>query len=307
MKNILIVYNPRSSRFKDVRMEVLDFLVPKKMAEMGKNGVTVGKYEILETTVEDNIKKLKKLLADGMTVVAVGGDATGVIAANAIIDSGKDAVLSVLPYGNFNDLARTLGLKKITEIWDGKVKKLWPLEIVVDGEHFRYATSYVTVGMTAEAVEIFDDERIRKELQKGSKSSWKSYLELASWYFKNRKKKNFIPKFKLNGKAMSEKTTDYAAVNGRSMARVMRGADWCFDAKYFQSETGELANFGNLFVLMARSILARTPGGKTCGDTLEFDAPAKVEIQAEGEYKMFEGISKLEIRKAKKCLKVLVK
>lgn len=307
MKNILIVYNPRSSRFKDVRAEVLDFLVPKKMAEMGKIGVTVGKYEILETTVEDNIKKLKKLLADDMTVVAVGGDATGVIAANAIIDSGKDAVLSVLPYGNFNDLARTLGLKKITEIWDGKVKKLWPLEIVVDGEHFRYATSYVTVGMTAEAVEIFDDERIRKELQKGSKSSWKSYLELASWYFKNRKKKNFIPKFKLNGKAMSEKTTDYAAVNGRSMARVMRGADWCFDAKYFQSETGELVNFGNLFVLMARSILARTPGEKTCGDTMEFDAPARVEIQAEGEYKVFEGISKLEIRKAKKCLKVLVK
>lgn len=300
MKRVLVVYNPRSSKYKKVQEEVVEELLQRQ-------GLMVGKYEVLDTNVDDNAKKFAKLVRDDDLVIAAGGDATAAIAANGILNAGKDARLAVLPYGNFNDLARTLGTRNLAEVFDGKIKKMWPLEIVVDGRHFRYATCYVTIGMTAEAVELFDDEKVRKDLQKGYKSSWKSYVKLASWYFRNRRKKAFLPKFKLNGELMDERTTDYAAVNGRSMARVMKGADWFLEPKNFQSGTDRLANFWRLFKLMTKSILVRTPGDKTSGDILEFVESATVELQAEGEYKVFEGVKKIEVRKAIKCLKVVVR
>ena len=111
--------------------------------------------------------------------------------------------------------------------------------------------------------------------------------------------------FKLNGVVQPAKTSDYAAVNGKSMARVMKGGEDYRDAEVFRSETDRLANFWRLFKLMAKSILVRVPGEETKGDTLEFLQPATVELQAEGEYKKFENISKIEIRKSKKCLKVI--
>ena len=76
--------------------------------------------------------------------------------------SGKDVTLGVLGYGNFNDVARMLkakqpvkygdeyigGVSEIVERFEaGKVKEIYPLEAVVDGEHWRYAPCYITCGV----------------------------------------------------------------------------------------------------------------------------------------------------------------
>lgn len=271
------------------------------------NGYMIGKYEIQRIGVDKNVEQFAKLVEDGDLVLSVGGDATGVIAANGVLKSGKDATLAVLPYGNFNDLARTLGTKKLEDVLGGKTRKMWPLEILVDGKHYRYATCYTTIGMTAEAVELFDDSKVRKGLQKGHKSSWRSYILLMKWYFKNRHKKVFLPEFKLNGVPMHKKTSDYAAVNGRRMCRVMKGNDSFLSAKKFRHMTGKLVNLWNLTVLMTRSILRKVPGRDTTGDVLEFVKPSTVEVQAEGEYQVFTNISKIEIKKSEKPLKVIMK
>ena len=300
MKRLLVVYNLKSSRFKDVEREVLVNL-------RNLNGYMIGKYEIQRIGVDKNVEQFAKLVEDGDLVLSVGGDATGVIAANGVLKSGKDATLAVLPYGNFNDLARTLGTKKLEDVLGGKTRKMWPLEILVDGKHYRYATCYTTIGMTAEAVELFDDSKVRKGLQKGHKSSWRSYILLMKWYFKNRHKKVFLPEFKLNGVPMHKKTSDYAAVNGRRMCRVMKGNDSFLSAKKFRHMTGKLVNLWNLTVLMTRSILRKVPGRDTTGDVLEFVKPSTVEVQAEGEYQVFTNISKIEIKKSEKPLKVIIK
>ena len=300
MKRLLVVYNLKSSRFKDVEREVLVNL-------RNLNGYMIGKYEIQRIGVDKNVEQFAKLVEDGDLVLSVGGDATGVIAANGVLKSGKDATLAVLPYGNFNDLARTLGTKKLEDVLGGKTRKMWPLEILVDGKHYRYATCYTTIGMTAEAVELFDDSKVRKGLQKGPKSSWRSYILLMKWYFKNRHKKVFLPEFKLNGVPMHKKTSDYAAVNGRRMCRVMKGNDSFLSAKKFRHMTGKLVNLWNLTVLMTRSILRKVPGRDTTGDVLEFVKPSTVEVQAEGEYQVFTNISKIEIKKSEKPLKVIMK
>lgn len=303
MKRLFIVYNPRSSRFLDVKKEVLDKTKSLK-------GYMVGKYEVEPTDVDENAKNLAKILKDGDLVISAGGDATASISANGILRSNKDVTLAVLPYGNFNDLARTLGAKKFEEIGlrgrqDPSSSKLYPLEIHIDGKFFRYATCYVTIGMTAEACELFDEPRFRKSMQKGHKSSWRSYLALVKWYFKNRHKKQFIPDFKLNGKLQHKKTSDYAAVSGKSMCRVMKGGDDYHDPIVFRSMTDRLTNFWRLFKLMVKSILIRTPGVETEGDKLEFLKSSTVELQAEGEYRVFENIKTIEIKKGKKCLKVI--
>lgn len=302
MKRLFIIYNPNSSQYIHVRSEILNQLTTIK-------GYLVGKYEIEKTSFDGNADRIAKILKDGDFVIATGGDATAAITANAIIKSKKDVTLSVLPYGNYNDLSRTLRTKTLSDALNTKtVKKLYPLSIKIDGKLWRYATCYVTIGMTAEAVELFNEQKTRKKLQKGHKSSWRSYLYLAKWYFKNRRKKVFIPEFKLNGELQHKKTSDYAAVNGRSMSRIMKGGEDFLKPEVFRSETDRLAtNFWRLTKLMTKSILSRVPGTDTTGDTLEFIKPSTVSLQAEGEPKVFENVSKIEIRKPKKCLKVIQK
>ena len=111
MQRLILVYNPRSSRYVDVEREVISRLHHLK-------GYTIGKYEVKPTNLDDNITKLSKLLKNGDFVLSAGGDATGIIASNGILKSGKDATLAVLPYGNFNDLARTLGTMKFDDVFD---------------------------------------------------------------------------------------------------------------------------------------------------------------------------------------------
>ena len=302
MQRLLIIYNENSSQYIHVRTEILDRL-PKL------EGYIIGKYIIKKTNFEDNVSHLAKILKDDDIVISAGGDATASMSMHAIIKSGKSATLAVLPYGNFNDLARTLGTKKLDDILQNinpkHIKKLYPLDIVVDGEHWRYASCYITMGMTGEAVEIFDQPKVRKTLQKGHKSSWRSYLGLAKWYFKNRHTKIYLPGLSINGIKQHKKTSDYAAVNGRSMCRVMKGGDDYLKPKVFRSMAAPLANFWNLTTLMAKSILHRVPGTETTGDILEFSAPTTIELQAEGEYKVFENVKKIEIKKGKTCLKVI--
>lgn len=300
MKRLIIVYNPNSSRFIDVDKEVL---APAKKLK----GYLIGKYEVEKTNLDDNIAKLSKILKDGDLVISAGGDATGIIASNSIIESGKDVTLAVLPYGNFNDLSRTLGTKTLADVLDQKstTKKLYPLEIIVDGKLFRYATCYVTIGMTAEACELFDEPKFRKSMQKGHKSSWRSYLALVKWYFKNRHKKVFIPEFTLNGKKTAKGISDYCALSGKSMCRVMKGGDDYLKPKVFRSENCRLINFWRLTKLMTAAIFTRTPGTPTTGDILEFTNPATVELQAEGEYKTFKDIETIEIKKGDKFIKVI--
>lgn len=297
MKQLFIVYNPRSSRYSDVKKAVLD-------RQKDLKGFIIGKYEVEPTDVDKNAAKLAKLLKDGDFVISAGGDATGVISSNAILKSDKDVTLAVLPFGNFNDLSRTLGTKTLEDTRRDP-SRYYPLEIYVDDKFFRYATCYVTIGMMAEAVHLYDSPKMRKTLKTSFGRKIGSYTNLASWYFKHRHKKTFLPEFKLNNELQPKKTSDYAAMNGKFMARVMKGGEDYKNPKVFRSETDRLTNFWRLMKLMMKSIFSRVPGSETKGDVLEFLEPATVELQAEGEYKTLTNIKKIEVRKSKKCLKVV--
>ena len=339
MSRLILVYNPNSTNYQRVKKDILS-----KKEELFAD-YNIDEYTIKKIGFENNVKNLQKEIKDDDLLLALGGDATAAITANAILESGKDATLAVLPYGNFNDLARTLGTMKLNDLgrwvtsnavsegirslgWrgvapaargdgpagrgprngtDARSHRLYPLEIYVDSKFWRYATCYVTIGMTAEAVELFDAPKFRKYMKKGHKSSWRSYLALAKWYFKNRHKKIFLPEFTINQKPTVKNASDYAALSGKSMCRVMKGGDDWKKPYIFRSAALKTVSFPRLFSLMAKSILFRTPGTDTKSDLLEFKDLATVELQAEGEYQIFENIKKIEIKKGNKCLKVVTK
>ena len=58
MQRLILVYNPRSSRYADVKHEVL-----ARVKDL--SGYLVGKYEVAPTNLDDNISKLAKIIKDG--------------------------------------------------------------------------------------------------------------------------------------------------------------------------------------------------------------------------------------------------
>ena len=134
MKRLILVYNPRSSHYLRVKEEVVDRL-------RGLKGWMLGKFEVADTDVDDNARRLAKILRDGDVVIAAGGDGTANIAINGIMQSEHQNIrIGVLGYGNFNDMARTFGKLSLDEIMQnvGHAKEVWPLECSINGKHWRY-------------------------------------------------------------------------------------------------------------------------------------------------------------------------
>lgn len=312
-RKLIVVYNPQSSRRGLVQEEVI--APARKLA-----GWMVGKYRVTTASLEENARALMKILSDGDLVIAAGGDGTATVAANAVMWSQKKVTFSTLGYGNFNDLTYVLGTRRpvrrqgelvggIAEIVAafeaGKTTEIWPLEIIVNDKQWRYALCYVTMGLFAESTEVFDETKVRQKLQSGKRTPVFSWRTLARWYFQNRKKRVFVPEFRLNGEKMPTDVTDYVAVNGARMAGVMRGGDWYLDPKHFGRAMGKLKSFWRLFSLMAKSILRRIPTVMVERDVLEFTKPGSIEVQAEGEYQRLSEVKKIEVSKAERPLLVV--
>ena len=218
-QRLVLVYNPRSSGFKQVEDEVIAPLRQQK-------NLTLLKFTVQPTNVDDNAAHLARILRAGDLVLAAGGDGTATIALNGVVQAeqrrrpeapteAKSApakavaaqaeppiYLAVLGYGNFNDFARTLGRYDFAYVakhffqadtqTETPTRPLYPLEIRVNGRHWRYAASYLTVGLFAESTQVFDQPAVREFLQKHGKNLFFSVWALARWYFQNRKRE-FIP------------------------------------------------------------------------------------------------------------------
>lgn len=283
-KRIILVFNPRSSKFLRVRQEVLDPLMETanptiESSLAGKlKGVMVGKFEVEPTNVDENAGRLARILEDGDLVITAGGDGTATIGLNGVILSKKSVQFAVLPYGNFNDTARLLGCRNIDEVLEGRARKVYPLTAEIDGRIWRRATCYFTLGMLAESTEAFDRPMTRKQLRKGKRGLVFSIWTLFKWW-RRKRKKQFLPK------ATCGKKTDILAVNGKSMAKLMRGdAKLAFSSREFIGSEQRLSGFFGVCWFMFLSIVHRVPGERVQQIRLDFGQRTKIEIQAEGEY-----------------------
>lgn len=99
--------------------------------------------------------------------------------------------------------------------------------------------------------------------------------------------------------------TDYMAVNSPSVARVMRGGRWYRREREFRGGVMRLGKLRGMVWFMLRSVFGRIPGKKTTRDVIRFSEPSTVIIHAEGEHERLENVQKIEIKKAKRPLKVI--
>lgn len=305
MKRLFIVYNPRSSHYEQVKTDIIDRL-------KGLKGVMVGKFEVEPTNVDDNARRLAKVLTTGDLVIAAGGDGTANIAVNGImLSKAQNVKFGVIGYGNFNDVARTFGNLKLDDILRGHVKRVYPLECKINGKHWRFGMCYFTLGMFAEACACFDAPKTRKTLRKGGRKTVFSLMTLVKWWLKNHRQQ-FLPEtFQLGDSSEDfvecKKMSDYMAVNGRTVAKIMKGSDWYLKESGFLSMTGQMTKFRKLVPMMLRSIFKRVPGTDSDYDCLVFPEASTVMVQAEGEYKKISGVRTVEISKVGKPLLVVTK
>lgn len=123
---------------------------------------------------------------------------------------------------------------------------------------------------------------------------------------RNKKKKNVACAVEKTEKGRFKVgATDYIAVNGPTLAKLMRGGRYYKKVTEFRSTTVRLGSFWRLMGFMACSVLLRVPGKKTRGDVIKFKQRGNVMIQAEGEYEMLEGVKRIEVRKAQRGIKVV--
>ena len=305
MKRLFIVYNPRSSHYEQVKTDIIDRL-------KGLKGVMVGKFEVEPTNVDDNARRLAKVLTTGDLVIAAGGDGTANIAVNGImLSKAQNVKFGVIGYGNFNDVARTFGNLKLDDILRGHVKRVYPLECKINGKHWRFGMCYFTLGMFAEACACFDAPKTRKTLRKGGRKTVFSLMTLVKWWLKNHRQQ-FLPEtFQLGDSSEDfvecKKMSDYMAVNGRTVAKIMKGSNWYLKESGFLSMTGQMTKFHKLVPMMLRSIFKRVPGTDSDYDCLVFPEASTVMVQAEGEYKKISGVRTVEISKVQKPLLVVTK
>lgn len=308
---LLLVYNPRSSQANRIEREVLE---PLRAA----TGLSFGRFEVEAKKMEINAERLAKVLCDGDVVVVAGGDGAVAVAVNGCMLSEKAVRLAVLPYGNFNDTARSLGVKrrdkegilkileKLTD-FEGDLdtqKEIYPLEVRINGKLWRYVVSYVTVGMLAASTQVFDEPKVRKRLQQKKYNFGFSLTKLAGWYMRNRKK-YFLQNMRLNGKKLEGAVTDYLAVNSKTAGKMMRGENWMFDQEKFLSGTARMGGIIGLVNFMLKAVLVSLPLKEAKKAELNFDKAQDLEIQSEGEYQFFSNVSQIEIKKCQKGIKII--
>lgn len=117
----------------------------------------------LTDSPEDLHERVGRVIESGAeVVVAAGGDGTIHTVAQAIADSGSDAVMGVLPFGTANDFARSLGLDGLESAADalvlGETRRLDVIRVHFDDGTRRSFVNVASGGLAPRIGEALDDE-----------------------------------------------------------------------------------------------------------------------------------------------------
>jgi len=302
----VLVYNQQSSGYGKVLWDIVD---PVKNMVKGE----LVEYS-LESGVESfgkNVNNIAKIIQENDLVIVAGGDGTASIVANAVLQKNAKGVrLAVFGYGNFNDFQSNFGLKKrdLKRIINGKAEKITvrPIEVSLNGKFWRFATLYFTAGLLAKSTKVFEIPKIRRAISRKSKIPrlFYSLFMLAMWFcheVHRKRRRNF---FKVNGS--KETVTDFGAMNGRRMARVLRNNKCRFDSGKLNVFSLKLSNIigAGFFVLRSMTIGVKTkPEDEAVWD---LGKDTKLWLQTEGEGMEKSEIYSIQAKKSEKTIDFVV-
>jgi diacylglycerol kinase family enzyme len=291
---IVVIRNPDSSHADKVQAEVID---QYEALGLSKDGLV--QFQVPSTDISESTERLAEILEPGDRLISPAGDGTGNLAVNAAIRSGQNDIrIGFLPYGNFNDMAETFtsrgaGRNPVTLLTSPDTIEARPLQILMDGEQYRYALLYANLGWTAQAAARFDDPEVRRALRAGETSLVANMGRLARSYFSERSTAA-LPDFTKDDKPeVHSRTTDVLAVNGPIMGRIIRSGKAYYGADTFLSSELDVSRLLPNTGFLGRSALnlgikshLKLPGDEVANLKIDFEDVHDIPIQLDGEYQL---------------------
>src|SRR5664279_1267609 len=216
-KRGVLLCNPNSCRASDV---VRNVILP-----LQQEGVSFEQWTTNSPNSEDNIDDLTGLLRAGDRIIVASGDGVASQLANAAMRSGLDDIeIGVLGYGGFNDMATAFtGSNNPMELFDtrAKISDVYPLEVHVNNELYRYGVMYSSMGWAALTSTIMDDPDLREKVQNRKFKIPTTLFAVVKNYCL--KKKIPLPDFIREGYENEDHTgvTDIVHINGPNTSKLI--------------------------------------------------------------------------------------
>lgn len=290
-RKLVIVQNPYSTRHREVQAGVFD--------RLDAAGITYDTITTRFSQAKDNIKYLADRLPDDAHIISAAGDGTSTQVVNAGLRAELDnAVYSFIGYGNCNDLARgqrdplpLLQTNRHTIIHQ-------PLSIEVNGEPWRYAPGYMTLGLTALIASGFADATSRERMRRTPPHTKlvRSMGQVATTYL--RAHNTLLPPFTTNLSTIEQTgLTDVMMINSQCMGRMIRSSIDYPQTDFFGYHQADFSSVWKNIPFACSAITGHTPAERITDITLNFCEPATILAQTEGEHATLPTVSTIHVYK----------
>lgn len=290
-RKLVIVQNPYSTRHREVQAGVF--------GRLGTAGITYDTLTTRFSRAEDNIKDLADRLPDGAHIISAAGDGTSTQVVNAGLRAELDgAVYSFIGYGNCNDLARGERDPLAVLQANRRIITHQPLSIEVNGELWRHAPGYMTLGLTALIASGFASAASRERMRHTPPRTKlvRSMGQVATTYL--RAHDTYLPPFTTNLSAEEQAgLTDVMMINSQCMGRMIRSSIDYPQTDFFGYHQADFSSVWKNIPFAYSVVTGHTPAEKVTDITLNFRKPATILAQTEGEHAKLQGVSTIRAYK----------
>ena len=290
-RKLVIVQNPYSTRHREVQAGVFD--------RLDAAGITYDTITTRFSQAKDNIKYLADRLPDDAHIISAAGDGTSTQVVNAGLRAELDgAMYSFIGYGNCNDLAR--GQRDPLPLLQANRHTIihQPLSIEVNGEPWRYAPGYMTLGLTALIASGFASTASRERLRHTPPRTKlvRSIGQVATTYL--RAHDTYLPPFTTNLSTIEQTNlTDVMMINSQCMGRLIRSSIDYPQTDFFGYRQADFSSIWKNIPFVCSAIAGHTPAEKITDITLTFREPATILAQTEGEHAALPAVSTIRAYK----------
>ena len=290
-RKLVIVQNPYSTRHREVQAGVFN--------RLDTAGIPYDTITTRYSQAADNIDDLAGRLPNDAHIISAAGDGTSTQVVNAGLRAALDgAVYSFIGYGNCNDLAR--GERNPLAVLQGDHHTVThqPLSVEVNGELWRYAPGYMTLGLTALIASSFAGAASRERLRHTPPRTKlvRSIGQVATTYL--RAHDTYLPPFTTNLSTIEQTNlTDVMMINSQCMGRLIRSSIDYPQTDFFGYRQADFSSIWKNIPFVCSAIAGHTPAEKITDITLTFREPATILAQTEGEHAVLPMVSTIHAYK----------
>ena len=289
-KRIVVVHNPYSTRAAKTQAGVFDRLDSANVP-----------YETFETKYADterNISDMREMFLNGDTILSAGGDGTTMQVANAVLREGHtDTLIGPMGYGNFRDLGKEQDPLRLLDS-SAEVVESHPMTIDVNGSYLRDAPGYMSLGFTALAASRFGSVESRSRMRNLPEFAklTASIGQLGVDYFNMRAQK--LPAFHTSlSPVVQRAVTDIIAINSRQVGRIIRSTPDYAAGDLFGFRTNNVSHIVPNLPFGIMALAGHAPTSPVRAMSVQFEKPATVPFQTEGEYVELHNVSQIFVYK----------